>query len=432
MKRLIVLLILTVTAQLTFGQSRIATQHDSVLSYFQEVEAAYGQHQALWNRSLYGPILLVNPDTREVYANFPDSAGVLKQEGKLYVGSLPKSVSVANTTIRWGGRQWAMIMTPLSKNRFSRVNLMAHELFHSAQPSLGFKNVNTNNNHLDQKDGRAFLRLELEALKMAVGSSSRSAMVEHLTNAFVFRAYRHQLFPGSDLAENGLELNEGIAEYTGNMVCGRDLAQTAERLKLKLGYFKDNPTYVRSFAYSTTPVYGYLLYCDGRTGWNRSVGSTTNLTSYFVEAFGITLPNDVKGAALEALKRYNGGAILDEEVEREIRNKQLIAECKRKFIEEPHFDISGEKLDYSFDPQNVVPVEDKGSMYLDITVIDRWGVLTVTKGALLNPSCSMVTVTNPTSVNGRKVSGDGWTLELNEGYAVVKNEADGRFVLQKR
>lgn len=431
MKRSIVLLILTITAQLTFGQGGITTQQDSVLSYFQEVKEAYGQHQTLWDRDLYGPILLVNPDTREVYANFPDSAGVLKQEGKVYVGSLPKTVSVANTTIRWGGRQWAMIMTPLPKNRFSRVNLLAHELFHSAQPSLGFKNVNTNNNHLDQKDGRAFLRLELEALKMAIGSSSRSAMVEHLTNAFVFRAYRHQLFPGSDLAENRLELNEGIAEYTGNMVCGRDLAQTAERLKVKLGYFQDNPTYVRSFAYNTIPIYGYLLYRDGTTGWNRSVVNTTNLTSFFVEAFGISLPDDVKGAALEALRRYNGGTILEEEAKREIRNKQLIAECRRKFIEEPHFDISGEKLDFTFDPQNVVPVEDKGSMYPDITVIDRWGVLTVTKGALLNSSCSMVTVTNPTSVDGRKVSGDGWSLELNEGYAVVQNEADGRFVLQK-
>ena len=66
-----------------------------------------------------------------------------------------------------------MIMLPLSENKNDRINLLAHELFHKAQSGLGFTQNNKESNHLDQKDGRIYLRLELEALTKAVLSDSK-------------------------------------------------------------------------------------------------------------------------------------------------------------------------------------------------------------------------------------------------------------------
>jgi hypothetical protein len=53
---------------------------------------------------------------------------------------------------------------------------------------------------------------------------------KHLTNAFAFRKYRHSLYKDSGLKENLLELNEGIAEFTGIIVSGRNKEQTMSSL----------------------------------------------------------------------------------------------------------------------------------------------------------------------------------------------------------
>jgi hypothetical protein len=55
------------------------------------------EHQQLWEVNLYGPILLVNPTTRQLFANISDTAGILKQVGGIYYGILPNKINVANT-----------------------------------------------------------------------------------------------------------------------------------------------------------------------------------------------------------------------------------------------------------------------------------------------------------------------------------------------
>src|ERR1019366_3640046 len=165
-KKICITAFLFIVIHASFAQ-KILTFQDSIATYFNEIKIATKKNQILWNKNLYGPILLINPDTRQLYANYSDSAGFLKQTGKIYSGVLPSEIIFANTAINWSGRRWAMIMLPLPENKENRINLLAHELFHKAQPSLGFILFNTNNNHLDQKDGRIYLRLELEALKKA-------------------------------------------------------------------------------------------------------------------------------------------------------------------------------------------------------------------------------------------------------------------------
>ena len=59
---------------------------DTAAVYFNELKAATKKHEQLWNYDLYAPVLLVNPTTREVFANMPDTAGVLKKNGKIYSG----------------------------------------------------------------------------------------------------------------------------------------------------------------------------------------------------------------------------------------------------------------------------------------------------------------------------------------------------------
>lgn len=404
--------------------------NDSISAYFNEIKTASKENRELWNKDLYGPVILIDPKTREVFANEPDNEGALKPNGTIYSGILPNKINIANTAVNWNGKRWAMIMLPLPRNKQSRINLLAHESFHSIQPSLGFELNNVENNHLDQKDGRIYLRLELEALKKALMSSSEKELNRYLTHAFTFRKYRHSLYPDSADTENLLELNEGIAEFTGVIVSGRNKAQTAAFFVKKTDDFFKSPTFVRSFAYYTTPIYGYLLYNKDKS-WNRKITAKTDLTGYFIKAFTIKLPGDLKKSVEKISGLYNGRAVTEEETAREEKTKKLIAGYKSRLIDSPHFELRFEKMNVSFDPGNIVPIEDKGTVYPNIRVTDLWGILNVENGALMSPNWDKISITTPTRTEGRKISGDGWVLELANGYSIVKDDAGGNFRLKK-
>lgn len=430
MNKTILIALLFLFAQAVTAQEQ-QTLQDSITVFFAEIKSATEKHFNLWNKDLYGAILLVDPQTRQLFANQPDSAGILKSNGKFYSGILSDNINIANTSINWNGKRWAMIMLPLPLNKHDRINLLAHELFHKAQPSLGFALYNTENNHLDQKDGRIYLRLELEAIKKAVQSSSVKELRRHLTNALTFRKYRHTLYTGSDTTENLLEKNEGIAEFTGAIISGRNKRQMTEYFVNGITAFFANPTYVRSFAYFTIPVYGYLLY-DENKNWNKEVTVKTDLTNYFINAFNINLPIDLKKTVEKISDTYNGKVIIQEETAREEKINQLIAEYKSKFIEQPHFEIHLEKMNVSFDPRNLMPLEDKGTVYPTMRVTDQWGILTVENGALMSPNWDKISVTNPTKTEGNKIIGNGWILELTGDYIVEKDSTSGNFKLTKK
>lgn len=403
---------------------------DSIASIFDEIKTASKKHINLWNTDLYGPLLFVVPQTRELFANEADTAGILKPNGSIYSGQLPNNVNIANTALNWGGKRWAMLMLPLSKNKHDRINLLAHELFHGAQPALGFSMHHAENNHLDQKDGRIYLRLELEALQKALQATSKKEVRQHLTDALIFRKYRQQLYEGAGVSENLLELNEGVAEFTGLIVSDRTKVAATKSLLEGIQAFFNNPTFVRSFAYHTTPIYGYLLYGKDKN-WNKNITDKTDLTAYFITAFGLKIPADLKKRVESIKSSYGGDTIIAAETTREENTKKLIAEYKSKFVEQPHFELKFIKMNVSFDPRNMVPIEGQGTVYPTIRVTDVWGILTAENGALMSANWDKLSLSNPTDITTDKVTGDGWVLELTAGYSVMKDETSGLYKLVK-
>jgi hypothetical protein len=403
----------------------------NITTFLGEIKEATTKGIDLWNKDLYGAMIFINPQTRQIFANDIDTAGFLKPDENIYSGFLPENINFANTAIEWNGKRWTMIILPLPQNIHARINLLAHELFHAAQPALGFSNLrNSDNNHLDLKEGRIYLRLELKALEKAVVSQSEKESLQHLTNALTFRKYRNMLYPDSELSENMLELNEGLAEFTGLIISGREKEQSTEYFVNQINAFFNSPTFVRSFAYFTTPAYGYLLYSKNKK-WNKDITETTNLTEYFTKAFNINIPNDLEKAVETISDSYNGKTIIKEETAREEKNRKLIAEYKQKFIESPHFEIQFEQMNVAFNPNNLMPLEDRGTVYPNVRVTDLWGILTVENGALMGTNWNKITVTNPVKIEDKKIIGDGWILELTENYTVEK-EDNGNYRLTKK
>jgi len=428
MKRIIWVIFMLYVHTLSAQQTEITS--NNISSYFKEIEKATKKHTKLWNKQLYKNILLVDPKTRQVYSNVPDSGNVLTLQHNIYNGKLPENINIANTAISWSGKRWAMIMLPLPTNKHDRINLLAHELFHTLQPKLGFQQYNKESNHLDQKDGRIYLRLELEALKKAVLSKSGNDQQKHLANAMLFRKYRNSLFPNSETLENQLELNEGLAEFTGLIISARNRKEVAEHFRNEIDAFFKNPTYVRSFAYYTTPVYGYLLYKKNKS-WNKEIEPDANLTDFFIKQLNIALPLDIKATALKSTDEYNGQLIFKEEIIREEEIKKQISKYKTELIEQPHLEIRLKKMNVSFDPRNIIPIEDKGTVYPKMRISDVWGILEVETGALMSPNWDRISITNPIKISPNKIEGDGWILTLKDGYILKKEERTRNYIVSK-
>ncbi|MFQ5637865.1 MAG: hypothetical protein ACE5IR_07690 [bacterium] len=107
-----------------------------------------------------------------------------------------------------------MIIWPLPEDKYERASLIVHELFHRIQDKIGLPAKNPTNNHLDEKDGRILIQLEWQALKQALNETGEK-QIEDIKSALIFRELRRKIYLNADSLERCLELNEGLAEYTG-------------------------------------------------------------------------------------------------------------------------------------------------------------------------------------------------------------------------
>ncbi len=145
----------------------------------------------LWGADLYGPMLFVDSKSRAIVANQADGEGLLRQSGKRWVGTMPEEIQLANTSLDWAGVRWTMVLWgALPGSIYEQGKLMMHECFHRLQPQLEFEAASPTNAHLDDEQGRAWLRLEMRTLAEAMirdGAERKQAAID----ALVFRTIAH-------------------------------------------------------------------------------------------------------------------------------------------------------------------------------------------------------------------------------------------------
>ena len=400
---------------------------------FATVSAAEGGK--LWGKPLFGPLLLVDPATRFVAATQSDSAGLLTRSDGLFTGTLPPQQPVANTALRWGGTRWTMIMWPLPGDRYARQRLAFHELFHRLQPELGLPMSDVPNDHLGTRDGRIWTRLEWRALAEALlrdGEARKAAIDDALT----FRARRHSLFPAAAASERALELNEGLAEYTGLKLSGLPDRVLADRAAIELARREQQENLSRSFAYASGPAYGILLDDRGKLAWRRGISVSTDLGELLRSAYGLSIDPKGKGAEQRAL-RYGGRRVMMEETALAERIAANEAKFRARLVDGPTLSLPiGERFSYTFDPNRVTPLPGAGSVYESARITDEWGILTVESGGVLltrsNAGITGVVAAAPKDANSPPTAGDGWRLELAPGWEVVPGDRAGTWVVRKR
>jgi hypothetical protein len=384
---------------------------------------------ALWGIPFDGTLIFGDQATRSVVASKGDTGGVLRRAGSVWLGTMPGDQNVANTAAEWGGVRWTTIRwSPpagdSAESRALRAELFAHELWHGIQVRLGLPMNDAPNAHLDEREGRIWLRLEARALHHAVGASGEERRAA-LQDALRFRAARHARFDSAADAERKLERHEGMASYTGLRLSGRDSAAMIRRARALLDDVDTGLHLARSFAYGTGPAYGILL-DDMMPKWRDRVIAGAAPAELLREA----LPMDGEAGDVAArATRYGYEPVALAERARERERDARRAKLSAILVDGPVLRLPFEQMQMQLDPQHVEPLGAAGTVYRAIRISDRWGVLEAGEGAVLLASdFSHAAVARPAdAVAGATgvVRGDGWTLTLAEGYELRAGKRAG-------
>lgn len=416
---------LPVPADAAAEDARLATARAWFDEAARQCEADHGR---LWGESLCGPLLLVDPGTRQVIASQGDADGQLAPAGGVFVGTLPPDQTLANTALDWAGVRWSELLWPLPDDAGERRTLVAHEGFHRIQPRLGLSAAGERDNgHLDTVEGRSALQLEWRALDAALAATEDAERRARIADALAFRADRYRRFPAAAEAEAALERNEGLAEYTG-VVIGQDtpdarLATARRNLSVQAGA----PSFVRAFAYATGPAYGLLLdrYLPGWRDRIRQGGTPASLLAGALPRDPAAMPD---AAALAA--RYDGAALLAAERARAAARERLLAAYRARLVAGPVLHLPLKHMKVQFNPGTLVPLGEAGTVYPTLHVSDDWGSVDVDGGALMAGDWSRVTVPAPQGdITGSALRGEGWTLQLAPGWRLVPDARKGDYTL---
>ncbi|MBA2679617.1 MAG: hypothetical protein H0U76_14620 [Ktedonobacteraceae bacterium] len=371
-------------------------------------------------------MLLVDYTDRSLLANQRDGDQKLVVRGALFSGVLGQDVIIANTPTEWSGTRWTQIVAPVPVETANRHVLIAHELFHRIQPSLGLTRPETGNQHLDTLEGRYLLQLEWRALAAALKANTPPMQRTAIGDALAFRHERYRLFPNAALEEHALEINEGIPEYTGVMI-GLATAQDRTDFALHdLTAFLKAPTFVRSFAYATGPAYGLLL-DEHAPGWRDKVGQQR-----FDELLGsaLKLKPSRKVTIVRRAMAYDHGALRISEVKRDDERRKHLVDLKKQLVTGPILVLPLKRSNFQFNPQTLIPLEGYGTVYPTMRLTDDWGSLEVeTGGALVRSEIKQASVTAP-SKSSSLTTGEGWRLTLKPGWVVQGGSRPGDYIVK--
>jgi hypothetical protein len=405
-----------------------APDRDAVRTAFAEARSICERDGSrLWGVSLCGPIMIVDWRDRAIVASHQDANEVLTADGDVWVGTLPHDVILANTAIEWSGTHWTQLVAPLPPEPAQVRVLLAHEMFHRVQPSLGLSRSEQPNQHFDTLEGRYWLQLEWRALAAALKAPDAEQRIAALADALAFRCERHRLFPDAAAQEGALEIHEGVAEYTGVKLGLADPAERTAYALHDLEAFVSAPTFVRSFAYATGPAYGLML-DDADPAWRTKLGAGDRLDQLLAKAIELeALPDEPLD---QRAGRYDDGTLRLSEVRRDEDRRARLAAYRALLIDGPVLVLPLNRTNRQFNPQTLVALDGIGTVYPTMRLMDDWGALDVEDGgALVRDEPKQATV-SAADFDRSGMAGKGWRLTLKPGWEVGPGEREGDLTLR--
>jgi hypothetical protein len=382
--------------------------------FFKDVQAVCEREgKRLWGMSLCGPMVIHDSRTQTIATSQPAPEG-----------PRPRLLGGMNAPTEWGGVTWAAYSwdTLINAPALHAREIVLHELFHGlVQRKLGLAASELLNEHLDMMDGRYWLRLECRALERALRESGAQRDTA-VRDALAFRQARRMRYQGSAEKERALEINEGVASYTGVAAAAESAAGAVTRGIEILAACDGDHSFVRTFAYWTGPAYGLLLDASS-PAWRQRIRNTDDFAALLAGALAIQPAADAATAA----SRYGGAEIRAAEEQRERGRQERLAELRRQFVDGPLLVIRGGGGGAS-NSMGAVAIPDVGTVFFGPYRFDTVsGLLQAEKGVLLESSGSVRRVPAPTRRDDTTLVGDGWMFTLKPGFVIREGARKGDY-----
>jgi hypothetical protein len=382
-------------------------------AYFKEAQALCKRDGGrLWGVSLYAPMVIGDMRTQTFATSQPPP-----DEPR------PPIAGLVNGPVQWGGVTWISYSWEDLVNAAPqrRNEILLHELFHGVQPQLGLAVGLVENEHLDALDGRYWLQLEWRALARALRASGVQQKAA-VRDALAFRQARRRIYPAAAQTERALEINEGVASYTGTVLAASSRADATASALAGLTGAKQGESFVRTFAYASGPAYGLLL--DAASpGWHRALRSSDDFGLLLMNALAVQPANE---AAVAAAK-YGGVELRAAEQQREQLRQNRINELRQRFVDGPVLVVPGGGSGAS-DSRGATVIPGSGTVYFHAyRAWGEWGRLEAENGVLLASDGRSRRVPAPVRRDDGTFSGDGWTFKAAPGWTVREGARRGDY-----
>jgi hypothetical protein len=383
--------------------------------YFKEAQALCERDGGrLWGVSICAPMVIGDART-QTFATSQPPPDVTR----------PKLIGLLNGPIQWGDTMWAALTWDTIANWPARTRgeAFVHESFHIVQMRLGLGVETDSAEHLDSVDGRYWMQLEWRALDRALRESGESR-ARSVCEALAFRQARHTRFPDKVETERALDINEGLASYTGTVLAAPSAADAIARALDLLVAHAGGESFVRTFAYASGPAYGLLLDAAA-PGWPRTVRASDDPAALLMRALGVQPVVDATAAAV----RYGGAELRAAEEQREQQRQARIAELRRQFVDGPVLVMPGAGSGLS-NSLGAVVIPDVGTIYFHAyRMTGEWGALEADKGVLVSTDGRTRRLPAPVRRDDITVDGDGWTVKAAPGWVVREGARRGDYEL---
>jgi hypothetical protein len=302
------------------------------------------------------------PEGFEAVAPSVLPANVAGQDVRMYEGRHP--AVTANTSIELGGHATATLLADSTDaSALQRAGTLIHEAFHVFQrarhPRWSANEADLFTYPVDDADVLAATRLELQALRRALGTEEHDRSACWAREAMELRADRFAMLPAVARAyERGTELNEGLATYVEHRATGRmadgDVVPPEP----------STPEAVRQRGYRTGLALARLLDRFSR-GWQQRLEADdgTPLDALLTEALrALPAEKGACGFSVDERETSRSAAVSDVAVIRTAR-----AKARDEFLSQPGWRLVVEANEAPLFPQGFDP--------LNVRVVDEGEVL---------------------------------------------------------
>lgn len=399
-------------------------------------------HGQLWGQPIWSDQILVLDTDNTIYSLTPLPESTTT-DSVLYVKQVTATeLSQSNSAQPYLGKQYAIVLTSYLSDSSATI---IHELFHLLQYKHRMFSGDPIN-YLDRYEARQWLRLEYQALRNALEAIRKQSIPpvvrRYVEDALSYRKVRQQAYSSYLTKELQLETLEGMANYTGYKLS--TYPDKYERAIRELTMREEASTYTRPFPYATGLAYG-LLFDYLQLDWKQPLDTVYNFLTRYETLTKRVISVD-SPSVRAANNRNNYSVIHQQELARNRQNEANLAYYTRRLTQQPTLQATlvDSIFTRSFDMNGTLVLGDLGLVYSNLigtnTTGKNFGSFHTlpakeklgVSGILGTPDGMTFIFSKPVQIDGRRIIGEDYEIDLAEGWAIEKVNQKGDLRLYKK